>query len=114
MMLRSVVLPAVRYGLAVCTIWLSAAQAQQPGTKAKPQKKTASVSPAVPNDDLFVWERPFYAVSIIPITRSVTCSFKQGLAASFQQRVSDKQKRDAPRVYYSTSVENESDTVSFV
>jgi hypothetical protein len=66
------------------------------------------------NGDLFNWERPFYPVSNIPITRSATCSFKQGLSVGFQKPPSTNQKNDGPeRVSYSISSENEADTVSF-
>jgi hypothetical protein len=78
------------------------AQAQQrtatPPQQSKPQvrilQKAAGGSPAKSSDDLFVWERPFYPVSNIPIARSATCSFKQGLSAGFQKPPSGKQKGD--------------------
>ena len=75
-----------------------------------PQKAT---TPS--NGDLFDWERPFYPMSSVPITRSATCSFKQGLSVGFHKPPSAKQKNDgAERVAYSISTENESDTVSFI
>ena len=98
---------------------LVVAQAQQraatPSPQNKPQVRTAQKTASTPSDgDLFVWERPFYPVSNVPITRSATCSFKQGLSVDFQKPPSAKQKNDvAERVSYSTSNENESDTVSF-
>jgi hypothetical protein len=96
------------------------AQAQQrtatPQQQNKPPVQTAPKSASTSaNGDLFVWERPYYPVSNIPITRSATCSFKQGLSVGLQKPPSAKQKTDGAneRVSYSISSENESDTVSF-
>lgn len=99
---------------------LAVAQAQQspkmPAQQSNPQVRTSKkvAAPSKSDDELFVWERPFYPVSNIPITRSATCSFKQGLSAAFQKLPSTKQNKGAPeRVTYATSTENESDTISF-
>jgi hypothetical protein len=87
---------------------------QDKSQRQSPQKATSG-SPVKSSEDLFVWERPFYPVNNIPITRSATCSFKQGLSAGFQKPPSLKQKNDGvERVSYSISPENESDTVSFI
>jgi hypothetical protein len=96
------------------TLVVAQGQAQKP-----PQTKTQERTPqktvsAASNGDLFVWERPFYPVSNVPITRSATCNFKQGLSVGFQKPPSTKPKNDrVERITYSTSSENESDTVSF-
>jgi hypothetical protein len=104
-------------------VTLAVARGQQrvaiPPPQGKPQTQTpqqaTSGSAAKSNEDLFVWLRPFYPVSNIPITRSATCGFKQGLSAGFQKPPSLKQKNDGvERVSYSISPENESDTVSFI
>jgi hypothetical protein len=95
---------------------LVTARAQQPTPPSKPQVRASQkAASTASNDDLFVWERPFYPVSNIPITRSATCSFKQGLSVGIQKPKSTKQKHGgAERISYSTSAENESDTVSFI
>jgi len=82
----------------------------------KPQVRTPPKAATTSSDgDLFVWGRPFYPMSSVPITRSATCSFKQGLSVGFQKPPSAKRKNDgAERISYSMSTENESDTVSFI
>jgi len=93
------------------TLVVPQAHPQQSKPQVRPSQKTAS-TPS--NGDLFDWERPFYPLSNVPITRSATCSFKQGLVVDFQKPLSAKQKNDrAERVLYSIGPENESDTVSF-
>jgi hypothetical protein len=94
------------------TLVVAQAQPQQ----SKPQTRTPKKASAPSNGDLFDWERPFYPVSNVPITRSATCSFKQGLSVGFQKPPSTNQKNNgrSERVSYSISSENEADTVSFI
>lgn len=66
------------------------------------------------SDNLFAWDRPVLIPSSLPITKSATCRFKEGLAASFQ-KIPTPQNQDPPeRIYYSESKEDEANTVSFV
>src|SRR5208283_3359153 len=88
----------------------------QPKPPSKPQTRPPQKASALSNGDLFDWERPFYPVSNIPITRSATCSFNQGLSVGFQKPPSTNHKNDErpERISYSMSSENEADTVSFI
>ena len=53
-------------------------------------------------------------MSNIPITRSATCSFKQGLSVGFSKPPKKEGNKEAPeRISYSISGENEADNVSF-
>jgi len=69
-----------------------------------------------PSDDLFVWNRPISSLPIkLPITQSATCSFKKGLAVGFHKKLPlANDANGAEQVYYSTSDENEGDTVAFL
>ena len=106
------------FGITSCVaacLFAAVAQAQATATKAKQQKKAPVRSADLPKDELFVWERPFYPISNVPISRSATCSFKQGLAASYEtRRINGTGRQEPGRIYYSTTPENESDTVAFL
>ena len=101
--------------LLLVTLVVAQGQAQKPPQQTKPLERTPQKTvSAASNGDLFVWPRPFYPVSNVPITRSATCNFKQGLSVGFQKPPSSKPKNDGvERVTYSTTSENESDSVSF-
>jgi hypothetical protein len=80
----------------------------------KPATKETPASGAS-DGDLFVWLRPKTTIPIsLPIAQSTTCSFKKGLSASFMKIVPPDGPIVPERIYYSTSDENETDTVSFV
>jgi len=76
--------------------------------------------PSAPSGDLFAWERPTLPPPKLPITQSATCSFKKGLAVSFERPSTWKgppgsvQVPAPNRIYYSQSDENEADTVAFL
>lgn len=69
-----------------------------------------------PSEDLFVWERPASPLPPkLPITQSATCRFKKGIAVGFHKKFPVGSDPNGPeRVYYSTSDENEADTVAFL
>jgi hypothetical protein len=61
-------------------------------------------SPA--SKDLFVWSRPHYSLSNLPISKSATCSFKKGLSVAFRKQ----EPNETEQMEYSASDENEADT----
>jgi hypothetical protein len=67
------------------------------------------------SDDFFVWNRPRYPFSNLPIVKSATCSFKKEVSVGFRNRSPlSGEPKESERVYYSASDEDESDTVAFV
>jgi hypothetical protein len=75
---------------------------------------SCSKPPGQRSDNLFVWDRPSVTPNNLPITQSATCRFKNGLAASFDAELSNKEPNPPRRIYYSQSDEDEANTVSFV
>jgi hypothetical protein len=99
-------------GFAAAQVQPPAAQPQQTKARPRPLQKSGIQNS---NDNLFVWQRPFFVPKNLPVSRSATCSFKKGLSVGFSKPPSSNGKSEAPeRISYSVSDENEADTVSFI